>query len=86
MLFTAKMKRVRGEERKGGGPWWVCARNTVNDSSNPTVTYKECGCDECRVGGIVVETTEDCPQFVPDCDSCDVKDCDETVCRRVGAV
>lgn len=23
MLFTAKMKRVRGEERKGGGPWWV---------------------------------------------------------------
>lgn len=39
-----------------------------------------------RVGGIVVETTEDCPQFVPDCDSCDVKDCDETTCCRVGAV
>lgn len=23
----------------------VCARNTVNDSVNPTVAYKECGCD-----------------------------------------
>lgn len=64
----------------------VCARNTVNDSSNPAVTYKECGCDECRVGSIVVETTEDCPKFAPDCDDCDVKDCDETACRGVGAV
>lgn len=64
----------------------VCARNTANDSSNPAVTYKECGCDECRVGSIVVETTEDCGKFAPDCDSCDVKDCDETACRRVDAV
>lgn len=53
----------------------ACARNTVNDSSNPAVTCKECGCDECCVGSIVVETTEDCPQFAPDCDSCD-RNCD----------
>ena len=46
----------------------VCARNTVNDSVNPTVAYKECSCDECRVGSIVVETIEDCDKFAPDCD------------------
>lgn len=58
----------------------VCARNTVNDSSNPTVAYKECGCGECCVGSIVVETTEDCLQFAPDCDSYDMG-CDVTGAR-----
>ena len=58
----------------------VCTRNTGNDSNNPAVVYKECGCDECRIGSIVVETTEDCPQFVPDCDDCD-RDCDVTGAR-----
>ena len=64
----------------------VCARNRVNDSVNPTVAYKECGCDECCVGSIVVETTEDCSKFAPDCDSCDVEDCDEMACQRASVV
>lgn len=45
----------------------VCARNTNNDSYNPLEEFPNCSCDHCTLGvSTVIETTDDCPQFLPD--------------------
>lgn len=61
----------------------VCAKNEVNDSRNPSAPYKDCGCNECGIGSLLVETTADCSGFVPDCDDCDRNCCESSRCPRV---
>ena len=44
----------------------VCARNECNDSWNPLCNYATCTCD-CTIGyNKVVETKDDCPNYLED--------------------
>ena len=45
----------------------VCARNSCNDSYNHDINndYVTCICD-CNIGDILIETEDDCPNFLPD--------------------
>ena len=61
----------------------VCAKNEVNDSRNPTAPYKDCGCNNCGIGNLLVETDEDCKGFTPDCDDCDRSPCEGETCQRI---
>lgn len=44
----------------------VCARNECNDSWNPLVKYKTCDCNCVRGVHRIMESEEDCPDFLPD--------------------
>ena len=61
----------------------VCAKNEANDSWNPSAPYKDCGCNNCGIGNLLVETTEDCKGFAPDCDDCDRSQCKGQTCQRI---
>lgn len=61
----------------------ICAKNTVNDSYNPSAPYKECGCDNCDFGNQVIETTDDCKGFALGCDDCLETDCNRQSCKMI---
>lgn len=61
----------------------VCAKNTVNDSYNPSAQYKECGCDNCDIGNQVIETTDDGKGFALGCDDCLETDCNRQSCKMI---
>ena len=45
----------------------VCARNSCNDSYNSKLEngHANCSCN-CRIGDKLIETEDDCPNFLPD--------------------
>lgn len=61
-------RRVRSDEDCADCLCRVCARNADNDSYNSKLKgdYKYCSCSACSVFHEIVETEEDCQEFLPD--------------------
>jgi len=64
---TKKKRLVESDEDCADCLCRVCARNNCNDSYNTQLKegYANCSCN-CKIGDKLIETEDDCPQFLPD--------------------
>lgn len=64
---TKKDRLVESDEDCADYLCRVCARNSCNDSYNTRLEdgYANCSCN-CKIGDILIETEDDCPNFLPD--------------------
>ena len=66
-MWNKKERLIESDEDCADCLCRVYARNDCNDSYNAQLEdgYANCSCN-CKIGDILIETEDDCPQFLPD--------------------